>query len=182
MKSLTRNSLIFAIIGILSSAIIIAFAPRVDAQPSSIAVQTTNAATSTVAYLGNGTATSTYQIDSYPSYSSSKAFSMAGIDAVYAYLELTASSTATVFSVTPQFSNNNIDWYNYSGPLSTNSSQVIMASTTAYTFTPNTTATTFVAFKLPDMTGIHERLVFSALGAAGSVYAEVVNKKAASGQ
>lgn len=180
MQNVKRSSILFAVAGFAIAAILIALAPRADAQPSSIAVQTTAAATSSWAYLLNGSATSTYQIDSYPSYSSSKAFSMAGIDAEYLYLELTASSTATVYSVTPQFSNNGIDWYNYSN--TTVAGSQTLASTTAYAFDPNTTATTFVSFKLPDMSGLHERLVFSASGAAGAIYAEVVNKKSASGQ
>lgn len=182
MQNATRNSLLFVVIAFAIAAGSLIAIPRADAQPSSIAVQTTAAATSTLAYLGNGTATSTYQIDSYPSYSSSKPFSMAGIDANYLYLELTASSSATVFTVTPQVSNNGTDWYNVSGVLSSTATQSTMASTTAYVFQPTVTTATFIAFKLPDITGLHERLVFSASGAAGAIYAEVVNKHNASGQ
>ena len=127
-------------------------------------------------------ATSTFQFDSYPSYSSSKPFSMAGIDSEYLYVDAIASSTATAYSFTPQVSNNGIDWYGIgtTGTLTVNS--VPVSTTTSYTWTPGTTATSTMAFKLPDMSGLHERVVVSALGAAGGVYMEVVLKHNASGQ
>lgn len=160
-----------AIIAGLTLLAFVAFAPNSKAQPSSINVQTTAPATTTVAFVGNGTATSTYQIDSYPTFNQSKVFSMAGIDAEYLYVQVTASSTATIFTFTPQFSNNGIDWYN-----------IASTSGTAAIWNPGTTATTGLAFKLPDMQGLHERILTSAAGAAGAVYEEVVLKKNASGQ
>lgn len=172
MQNVKRNktaSLLAIVIFVVLA--FVAFAPRSNAQPSSINVQMTAPATTTVAYIGNGTATSTYQIDSYPTYSSSKVFSMAGIDSEYLYVQATASSTATVFTFTPQFSNNGIDWYN-----------IASTSGTVATWNPGTTATSGLAFKLPDMQGLHERILTSATGAAGAVYEEVVLKKNASGQ
>lgn len=173
MQSLKRNKTIgiLAIVSVLALLAFAAFAPESKAQPSSISVQTTAAATTTVAYIGAGTATSTYQIDSYGVYNPAKAFSMAGIDAEYLYVQAAASSTATVFTFTPQFSNNGVDWYN-----------IASTSGTVATWNPGTTATSGLAFKLPDMQGLHERIVTSAAGAAGAVYMEVVLKKNASGQ
>ena len=182
MQNVLRNRILFLFAALAIACSAIFLIPRADAQPSSISVQTTAAATTTVAYEGPGLATSTYQIDSYPTYSSSKVFSMAGIDAEYLFIQTVASSSATIFWVTPQFSNNGIDWYNYGQALSSGSFQTTLSSTTVYAYGPLTTATSGVAFKLPDMSALHERVLLSAVGANGSIYGEVVLKKNPSGQ
>jgi hypothetical protein len=165
MQNLLKNKgwEIGAVAAFAAAVVLLLLVPKTNAQPSSINVQTTAVATTTLIYVGNGTATSTYQIDSYPTFSSSKIFSMAGIDSEYLFIQVNASSSATVFSFTPQFSNNGIDWYNYGtlGTPATNGNTAVSTST-AFTWTPGTTATTSMAFKLPDLAGMHERIMVSA--------------------
>ena len=182
MQNVARNSLfVLAILGV--GFLVSLHAERVSAQPSSISVESTAVATTSISYVGNGVATSTWQLDSYPAYSSSKVFSMAGIDSEYLYVIAIASSTATVYNFTPQISNNGTDWYPIGSTGTASALGIItVASTTTYSWTPSTTATTTVEFKLPDTASLHERIVVSATGAAGSYYAEVVLKKNASGQ
>lgn len=169
---------------VVVGALLFGISNSAHAQPSSINVQSTAAATTTLTFLGNGTATSTYQIDSYPTYSSSKVFSMAGIDSVYLDLEGVASSSATVFGINVQVSNNGIDWYSVATTTLAQTSFAIpnLASSTTFVWQPNMAATSSMEVKLPDVAAIHERVQFSATGAAGAVYAEVVLKKNAQGQ
>lgn len=178
MQNILKNSLLGFAVACVLAAVLAIFAHPAHAQPSSIFVQTTATATTSVSYLSPGVATSTYQIDSYPTSSSSKVFTMAGIDNVYLYAQVAASSTATQYIFTPQFSNNNIDWYG-TGSLGTPSAAgaTAVSTTTSFIWTPGTTATTSMAFKLPDMAGIHERIITSVSGAAGALYQEIVLKK-----
>lgn len=154
----------------------------VDAAPSSVNIQTTATATTTVSYIGVGTATTTYQFDSAV-FSSGKIANMQPVDRTALYLQVAASSTATVVVVTPQFSNNGIDWYNYgtaTSSLSTNGASAI-AVPTNYQWTPGTTATSSTVIILPEVPTQHERVVISTTGAAAAVYAEVDMKKNAGG-
>lgn len=181
MQNVKRNSFVFGIvIAVLALALVI-FTPKIHAQPSSINVQATATATTTRTYLSNGSGTATYQIDSYPTYSNTKVFSIAGIDSVYLYAQVEASTTATIFSFTPQFSNNGLDWYGVASS-STNGANAFTTASTVYTWAPGTVATSTLVFKLPDIQGMHERVLTTATGAAGAVYEEVVLKKNASGQ
>ncbi len=151
------------------------------AQPSSVSVQTTASATTTAAFIGNGTATSTYQIDAGNVFSTSKEFSMQDVDNVYMFVQGAASSSATVFGFTVQVSNNNIDWYSVATTsLITVPSYVFgssIASSTTATWQPGTTATSSFMFQLPNVAALHERVLISATGAAGAVYAEFALKK-----
>ena len=145
---------------------------KTHAYPSSLTIDTTATATTTRTFVGNGTATSTYQFDSYPTYNPTKPFSMGQMDAEYLYVQAEASSTATVFGITPQFSNNGVDWYTYGTLTGLN-----VTSTTTYTWQPATVATSSMTFKLPTMYGMHERVLVSGSGAAGAIYMEVVMQK-----
>lgn len=182
MKNVLRNSLFLTLItaGLLFAFFSISY---VKAQPSSLGIQTTATATTTVAFVGNGTATSTYQIDSYPTSSFTKVFTMAGTDSVYLYVQGAASTTATTFTFTPQWSNNNIDWYTAGSQGTANANGVIaVATSTSFTWQPGTTATTSIMFKLPELSGLHQRVLSSASGGAGAVYEEIVLKRNAQGQ
>lgn len=181
MQNLKSKRIVFGAIFAVA-LILIAVSSRAQAQPSSINVQTTAVATTTLTYLASG-ATTTYQIDSYPTYSSSNVFSMAGIDSEYLYVQATASSTATLYTFTPQFSNNGTDWYGMgSQGTASAAGSIAVSTTTTFTWTPGATTFTSMAFKLPDMTGMHERVLTTVSGAAGAVYEEVVLKKNAQGQ
>lgn len=147
------------------------------AQPSSTSTQATATATTSVTYIGNGTATSTYQIDSNL-FSSGKIANMQSVDALSLFLQVAASSTLTQYVITPQVSNNNIDWYNV-GSLGTASAAgaVAVSTSTSFTWTPGVTATSSNSFSIPFIPTMHERLVISATGAAGAYYAEIDLKK-----
>ena len=179
MTSARKNNCLF---GAVVLAMVIALGAvflvnEAKASPSSIAVQTSANATTTVAYIGNGTATSTYQFDN-TSFSSGKVPTMTAIDASYLYVQVAASSTATVLTVTPQVSNNGIDWYGIGSEGTASAAGAIAVSTTtSFTWTPGTTATTSMEFKLPDVATVHERIVFSMTGGAGAIYNEVVLKQ-----
>lgn len=178
-QKIRNNWVLVAIAGaIVGVAILLAVATNAKAQPSSFTVQTTAAATTTLAYIGSGTATSTYQIDSGNVFSSSKVTTMYGIDSVYLYATVIASSSATVYTFTPQYSNNNIDWYNIGSQGTASAGGVVAVSTsTGYSWTPGTTATSSMTFRLPDYAELHQRILVSAAGAAGAVYMEIVLKK-----
>lgn len=147
----------------------------VKAVPSTVTFEATATATTTRAYLGNGTATSTFQFDSNLA-SSGKIANVQGIDAASLYVQVEASSTATAYSITPQFSNNNIDWYGVASS-STNGANAFTSASTAYTWTPGTVSTSTLVLMLPAVPAQHERVIFSATGGAGAIYAEVDLKK-----
>lgn len=182
MTKAQRNSL-FGVVGtaFLSVLLWFWFAISANAQPSSINVQQTAVATTTVAYVGNGIGTSTYQIDANNTVNPNKIFSMAPIDTVYMYVQGVASSSATTFGFTVQMSNNGVDWYSV-GTSSLNSAPTFtfgssIASSTTATWLPGTTATSSFMFQLPIVAGLHERVLTSASGGAGAVYEEFVLKK-----
>lgn len=155
---------------------------QADAAPASITIQTTAPATTTVAYIGVGTATSTYQFDNNV-FSSGKIMNMQPIDRITLYVQEAASSTSSVIGITPQYSNNGIDWYSYGTATSSVSSTGATSLTTgtSYQWTPGTTATSSLVLVLPDVPTQHERVQFSATGAAAAVYAEVDMKRNAGG-
>lgn len=175
----------FLVIGTLVAAMLLGVllsAHYASAQPSSLVIQATAAATSSVSYLVPNVATSTYQFDS-SMFSSGKIANMQPIDQVSLYIEGVASSTSTVFVITPQFSNNNIDWYNYGVATTTVSTAGVspIAVPVSYQWTPGTTATSTTVILLPAVPAQHERVQFSASNASGAIYAEVDLKKNAAG-
>lgn len=184
MQSILKNKVSFAVVvALVVIASIGVFVSKVSAQPSTLTVQTTATATTTVSYLTSGTGNFTYQIDSYPTYSSSKVFSMAGIDSVYLYAQVAASSTATTYTFQPQYSNNGVDWYNAGSQGTASGAGVVaVATSTTFTWQPGTVATTSMMFRMPDLSGLHQRIITSASGGAGAVYEEVVLKKNAQGE
>lgn len=185
LNQMTRKKLLWlsSILGSLLIGIFFIHSIQVSAQPSSITIQTTANATTTVTYMSAGTATSTYQFDS-PSYSSGKEASNMSVDKIAVYIQFTASTTGSVLGITPQYSNNNIDWYNYNAFNSTVTSSGytnLASSSITYYYNPNSTiaSTTGTVFIVPDVPSVHERLVFSIpVGSTpGAVYAEVDLKK-----
>lgn len=162
---------VLAVIAILAVAF---FGIKAKAAPSAITFETTASTTTLPAYVGNGTATTTYQLDSNLA-SSGKVPNVITIDAASLYLLVVASSSATTYAISPQFSNNNIDWYGVASTSGATSG--FGSSATVYTWTPGTTATTTLVFNLPAIPAAHERVQVSASGAAGSVYMEADLKK-----
>lgn len=173
MSTLLKNNwLVITAIALFAVAL---FGLKASAQPSSVTFETTAVATTTRMFIGNGTATTTFQVDSNLS-SSGKVPNVQTIDAASLYLQVEASTTATTYSITPQFSNNNIDWYGVASS-STNGANAFTASPTSYTWTPGTVATSTLVLLLPAIPAAHERVVLSAAGGAGAIYLEVDLKK-----
>lgn len=160
----------FAVIVLALAALGVLFVSKAKAQPSSIFVEATASATTTRQYLSNG-GTYTYQLDSNNTFNTSKPLNMYGVDSLAVNLQVEASSTATIYAVQEQVSNNGIDWY------VVNTGTALAVATSTYTFTPQTVSTSSVALNLPYVPSIHTRLVFSASGAAGALYAEIILKK-----
>lgn len=156
------------------------YAINAKAAPSTLAIQTSAIATTTVTYLVPGTASSTYQIDNNGVFAASKVPNMQGVDSVNDYVQYAASSTSAILSITPQWSNNNIDWYNFNQPAQStplaNGAYVLGTSTVSYQFTPSSTATSSMVIKLPAIEGQHERVVYTVAGANAAVYSEYVLK------
>lgn len=171
MILLTRNINIWVATGVVVVAIMLAMlgVQVANAQPSSVSIQATAAATTSVQYLTTAT-TYTYQIDNAV-FSSGKTANTMGVDSLAVYIQVAASSTASVFSVQEQVSNNNVDWY------VVNTGTALAVATSTYTFTPQTTATSSVALNLPYVPAVHTRLVFGVSGAAGAIYGEVDLKR-----
>ena len=159
-----------AILAILSVSLL---AFKASAMPSQVYSEQTATATSSVNYVGNGTATSTFQFDNISTLVN-KIPSMQTVDSISLYLQVAASSTATQYTIQPQYSNNNVDWYSQGSQGTASAAGSIAVSTsTVFTWTPGTTATTSMVFNLPVVPALHERMLVSASGAAGAYYAEV---------
>lgn len=152
------------------------------AQPSSVVIQTTATATTTMSYMTPGTATTTYQFDS-ASYSSGKVLNMQGIDSGSMMIQFAASSSAASLAYQFQYSNNNIDWYGESSSFGTvsgsNNSLFEASSTITHIWTPGVTGTSTKLVTIPVAAAQHERVVFSIpVGTAnGAVYAEIDLKR-----
>lgn len=172
-KKLTYGLFVAFIIAVMGIA-----AVSVKASPSQISFETSSIATTTISYLSPGVATSTYTFTD-PSFASGKVSNMQQVDSVAFYLQAAASSTSSVFSVTPQFSNNGIDWYSLATATSTitTAGASPLTNSTSYQWTANTTATTSLVFSLPAVPSNYERVVISTSGAGGAVYNEVALKK-----
>lgn len=155
-------------------------ASKANATPANVQIVTTASASTSVAYIGIGTATSTFQFDSAGVYSQSKPISMNGFDSESLGVQFAASSTASNLIIQVQTSNNNIDWYNITVPPGSTSGVgaiTLAATSTSYQWTPGVTATSSIVLSLPVTRANHERVVFTATGGAGAVYAEAALKQ-----
>lgn len=179
MKTLSIKNL-YLYIGLLVLAIVITmfgFIVKAKGAPSTLYPETTAAATSSVAFVAIGGPTFTFQVDN-PNFSSGKIANVSTIDAQSLYVQAAASSTTSVITVTPQYSNNNVDWYSLgSAGAATALGVITVASSTVYSWQPGTTATTSMVFKLPDVQAFHERFVFGTSAGSSTIYAEVDLKK-----
>src|SRR5690242_20576913 len=86
--------------------------PFAKAMQSYFVVNSSATATTTTSFLSPGAGTTTYQLGG--------GFNnlMAGVDKSNVFVQVTASSSATVLNWTYQYSNNSYDWYTYASPLS----------------------------------------------------------------
>lgn len=176
VNHLKRNSLGLIILAasVLLVGLLGLYAQKTEAAPDAVISEASASATTTVSYMPIG-GTTTFQFDSN-TVPSSKIQSMQSVSATSLYFQYAASSTSSTLTITPQFSNNNIDWYGFNQAIGTEngaSGSTTLASTSlAYTFTASGTATTSQVIVLPVVPTLHERVVFSQSGAAGAVYSE----------
>lgn len=174
---LKKNSL--GIVAFAASVILVAlfgfYVNKSHAAPAAVISEASAPATTTLSYMTPGTATTTFQFDS-STFTPGKPQSMQSQDAVSLYFQYAASSTSSILVVTPQWSNNNVDWYGFNqvtGTPGINGINFLASSTVAYEFTASGTATSSQVINLPNVPSLHERVQFSQLGANGAVYNEV---------
>lgn len=173
MTNVKNNLLTGAVAVFIIVCLLGFFALKTHASPATIQFETSAAATTTVTYLTSGGASTAFQFDSQ-TFGSNKVASMIPISATSVYLQVAASSSATIYSVTPQWSNNGVDWYGFQQTLGTTATgvQQFATSTISYLWTPGTTSTTSAVFVLPNVPTYHARVLVSTTGAAGAVYIE----------
>lgn len=173
---LKRNSL--GLVVMLAAIILLGafgfYIQKTQAAPDAVISEASATATTTVSYLPIGGST-TYQFDSN-TVPSNKIQSMQSVTATSLYFQYAASSTSSTLVVTPQYSNNNIDWYGFNQAIGTTvgaTGSTTLASTSLnYTFTASGVATSSQVIVLPAVPALHERVLFTQIGAAGAVYSE----------
>ncbi len=164
------------IIGSIAGLIgILALASITHANPSQFAptVQTATATTS-VAYMTAGNGTTTLPYDSYNVTYGTNTGSTYATNMATLLVQTAASSTSSVFSITLQYSQDNIDWYNDNlsqGATTTAVKNVSMAN--SYTWTAGGTATTSKAILIQTPTR-YVRSVIGVTGASGAVWQQIV--------
>lgn len=174
INTLKENAWIVAL-AVVTLLVLVFFGIKAKAAPSAITFEATATATTTRAFLANGSGTVTFQLDSNLS-SSGKLPNVITVDAASLYIQVEASTTATTYAIAPQFSNNNIDWYGVASS-STNGATAFTSAATSYTWTPGTVATSTLVLPLPAIPAAHERVIVTATGGAGAVYMEADLKK-----
>lgn len=178
MKSALRNNILTGILAVAAIlAVLILFTDKSHASPATIQFETSAAASTTVSYLTAGGASTTFQFDSQV-FGANKVASMIPINSTSVYVQAAASSSATIYTITPQWSNNGVDWYGYQQPLGTSATgaQLFSTSTVSYSWNPGTTATTSAVFVLPNVPTYHARVLVGTTGANGTAYIEAALK------
>lgn len=185
--TITRNHKLIGCFILAILAALMSFATYVSAQPSTVVIQTMATATTSVAFLTPGTATTTYQFDN-SLFSSGKIANMQSVDSGSMMIQMTASSSVGNLSTLAwqfQFSNNGIDWYGESSPVTAAgaSASAESTSTITHTWNPGTTATSSKFVLIPVGPAQHERVTFFIPGtpnttaSSSAFYIEVDLKK-----
>lgn len=184
-----KNKVIAGVIALC--ALIGVGAGVVLANPSYFAtgVSTNNSASSTPAYLTAGIATSTTPV--YDSYASKAQSSQYKANQIGVLVQFTGSSTAAILNITPEYSQDGIDWYRSlitdSNALGTTTVPVSLANgvTESYNMpfastTPNGVGVTsanstimYAAFLIPAPFR-YVRLVLSTVKGNGAAWAQLV--------
>lgn len=173
---LKRNSLGLIVVAaaVLLLGIFGFYVQRATAAPDAVISEASATATTTVSYLPIGGST-TFQFDSN-TYPSNKIQSMQSVTVTSLYFQYAASSTSSTLIVTPQYSNNNVDWYGFNQAIGTQNgttgSTTLASTTLSYAFTASGIATSSQVIVLPSVPALHERVLFTQTGAAGAVYSE----------
>jgi hypothetical protein len=174
----TRWAVVLAVL--IMSIVAFLFAEHAQANPTTVAFETSASATTSLSYMvpGTGTATTTFQFDS-PSFSAGKVANMQFIDATALYIQYVASSTTAGLEWQVQYSNNNIDWYgenqSIGAALGSASLQQEASTTVTHIWVPGVAATSTKVVILPAVPAQHERVqFFTAPGLGnGAIYEEV---------
>lgn len=160
-------------VGILSllSAFLIVRISHANPAAFSTGVQTA-AATTSPAYMGIGTGTSTL------TYNSSISGNPLKPDSSALLIQFAASSTSAVLNISIQYSQDGIDWYNdnISNNVATTTIPINLSVASSYTWKAAGTATTGVIINVPTPTR-YVRAVSSLTGAAGAVWEQFVPNK-----
>lgn len=167
---LSQNALWASAILVLAIAVgtlMYAYAAKADAADLN---QTNTVATTTVAYLAPGLATSTQTYDSYAGGVGDPNAS----DSAVLLLQFAASSTSSVLNINVQYSMNGIDWYGDNLGAATSSTGINLPN--VYAWTAAGTATTSRAISIPTPVRF-SRAVIGITGASGAVYGNIVVKK-----
>lgn len=128
-------------------------------------------ATTSPAFIGNGTGTSTLTFNAYFSGSPTAARNAVLLT------QFAASSTSAILTMSIQYSQNGIDWYdNDLGSGNGTSTVTDVSSAQTYKWTPVGTATSSKAIYIITPTQ-YVRVVYSLLGAAGAVWGQFVPEK-----
>lgn len=152
----------------------------------------TSSATTSPAYLGIGTATSTVRYDSQQIDGTNQTYNgnTWATDSAVLLIQFTASSTSSILTVAIECSVDGIDWYQACNPQQVATSTTSLAPVPKYTWlfassTPggvpfNTTNvnrdTRAITIQTPTR---YTRAVFTMTGAAGAVWASILPKKEA---
>jgi hypothetical protein len=126
----------------------------------------TATATTTAAFIGVGTGTTTLSFDAYAN-GATRAANYATL-----FTQFAASSTSSLLTITPQYSQDGVDWYSDSTLIATSSVTAIQTANT-YTWLAATTATSSRAIVIKTPTR-YTRVQYSLTGAAGAVWAQIV--------
>lgn len=167
---MTHNYKIAGIlVALFVTALLLFLAPIAKANPLAFLtpVQTATA-TSSVAYMTSGLATSTLTFDSYAQ------GQIKATDKGILLLQTVASSTSSVFTIAFQYSQDNIDWYNDNTTATTTNTNVAVPQ--VFSFTATGTATTSRALPVNFPTR-YVRVQSSVLGASGAVWQQIVPQR-----
>lgn len=188
MKTLKRYCAELVMIGLTLFILALGTVNFAHANPGGFppGAKTANA-TTTVAYVGIGLATSTVTYDAYNISGTNEPTTgvVSDTDSASLLVQFAGSSTSAVLNISYEFSQDGIDWYRDSTSISTSTipENVNLANSLSWTFTgtpsggiAGTVATTSRIFTVLTPTR-YVRAVFSLTGAAGAVWAQFVPKK-----
>lgn len=135
----------------------------------------TAAATSTLAYMTPGTATTTLVYDAYASSTASGGLALKA-DNVALGIQFTASSSSSVLATAIEYSEDGIDWYRdfVFGTVGTATTSTVVALTSPVSLTMSGTSKSLVLIPTPTR---YTRFTFSLTGANGGVWAQAIPTK-----
>jgi len=166
-----NKSFKFLLVAVIAIVTVLSVAKVTLANPSFLGIQTSTApATSTVSQIVPGSATTTLVFDSYSSGQQYIA------DTVSFLIQTTASSSAAVTDIRFQFSQDNVDWYDYNPFLvtATTTQQIQNPFTYEVRALGTTRDNDLLTIPMPTR---YARAVITATGTSSAVWASFIAKK-----